>query len=70
MTTCDLTLPMQEWDKLLKQTIITLNLLQTSQVNHKLSAYAYIFGSFNFNMCSFAPPGAKVILHCKPGQYE
>jgi len=36
-------------DRLLEQAFLTLNLLRASKVNPKLSAYAYLFGNFDFN---------------------
>ena len=57
--------PAQEWDRLLSQATITLNILQTSMTNPKLSAYAAIFGINDFNWCPLAPPGNKVIVHEK-----
>ena len=55
------------WDQLLEQAEITLNLLRASRVNPKLSAYAYLFGNFDFNKTPLAPPGTKVAVHIKPG---
>ena len=66
-TTCDKIFPLQEWDRLLPQAEITLNLLKTSRVNPKLSAYAYLFGNFDFNKTPLAPPGTKVLIHKKSG---
>ncbi len=37
--------PVREWDRLLPQIEITLNLLRTSRSNPKLSAYAYMNGN-------------------------
>ena len=39
--------PMHEWNRLLPQAIITLNLLRNARVNPKLSSYAYIFLGFS-----------------------
>ena len=63
--TCDKEFPVAEWDRLLVQAELTLNLLRTSRVNPKLSAYAYLFGNFDFNRTPLAPPGTKVIIHKK-----
>ena len=41
--------PLAEWDRLVVQSELTLNLLRTSRVNPKLSAYAYLFGNFDLN---------------------
>eukprot|EP00957_Ditylum_brightwellii_P180012 13712699-Ditylum_brightwellii.AAC.1 len=45
--------------------MLTLNLLCTSRVNPKLSAWAYIFGSYGFNAHPLAPPGLKVLIYKK-----
>ena len=63
--TCDGEFPIAEWDRLLMQTELTLNLLRMSQVNKKLSAYAYLFGNFDFNRTPLAPPDTKVLIHEK-----
>ena len=41
--------PVSEWDHLLPQIQITLNLLCNSRVNPALSSYAYLFGNYDFN---------------------
>ena len=58
--------PLSEWDRLIEQANITLNLLRSSRANTKLSAYAYLFGQFNFQSTPLAPPGTKVIAHINP----
>jgi hypothetical protein len=58
--------PAREWDRLLPQAVLTLNLLRSSRNNPRLSAHAYLFGEFNFNATPLAPPGTKVLLHKKP----
>eukprot|EP00957_Ditylum_brightwellii_P185545 14126349-Ditylum_brightwellii.AAC.2 len=68
LATCPNDFPIQAWDHLLDQCIITLNLLQTSCVNPQLSAYTYIYGNYDFNKCPLAPPGPKVVVHSKPAQ--
>lgn len=60
--------PISEWDRLLDQAFLTLNLLRASKVNPKLSAYAYLFGNFDFNKTPLAPPGTKAVIHSKPTQ--
>ena len=65
LATCDPDFPLGEWDRLIPQSVITLNLLRTSRVNTKLSAYAYLFGNYDFNKCPLAPPGTKALLHKK-----
>ena len=56
---------MNEWDRLLDQAFLTLNLLQTARANPSLSAYTYLFGDFNFNATPLAPPGTRVLAHLK-----
>jgi hypothetical protein len=51
------------------QVELTLNLLCSSRVNPKLSAYAYLNGNFDFNKTPLAPPGTKLVIHSKPDQH-
>jgi len=57
---------MMEWDRLLDQAFLTLNLLRPSRLNPSLSAYAYLFGQFDLNATPLAPPGTKTMMHSKP----
>jgi len=45
----DDTFPMRLWDKLLPQTIVTLNLLHQSNAVPSVSAYQYVRGTFDYN---------------------
>eukprot|EP00957_Ditylum_brightwellii_P081293 6184015-Ditylum_brightwellii.AAC.1 len=65
LATCSPKFPIAEWDRSIPQANITLNLLHNSKVNPKLSAYAYVFGNFDFNVTPLTPPGTKVIIHKK-----
>ena len=58
--------PMVEWDQLVRQGEIILNLLMNSRVNPKLLAWTYLFGHFDFNATPQAPPGTKMVVHVKP----
>ena len=58
--------PLHLWDRLVPQAIISLNLLRGSRMNPKLSAYAQVFGAFDFNATPLAPPGIRVLVHEKP----
>ena len=62
--------PLKLWDKLLPQAIITLNLLRSSRVNQRLSAYTQVWGAFDYNRTPLAPPGTKLLLHLKPSVRE
>lgn len=66
LASCDPLFPIGEWDRLLEQAELTLNLLRTSRCNPHLSAHAYINGIHDFNKEPLAPPGTKVIIHQKP----
>ena len=66
LATCDPDFPLREWDRLLQQAEVTLNLLRNSRINPELSSWAYLFGNHDFNKVPLAPPGTKVMLHSKP----
>ena len=59
--TVDPDFPLAQWDLLLTQTNLTLNLLRASRSNPKLSAHAYLFGNFDFSATPLAPPGTRVV---------
>ena len=65
MAGADPNFPVSEWDRLLPQIEIALNILCKSRVNPKLSSYAYLFGNYDFNKAPLAPVGTKVISHLK-----
>ena len=58
--------PMYLWDELLPQALITLKLLQTSRTFPKISAYAHIHGTYNFETTPLAPPGDRELLYNDP----
>ena len=66
LASVDPNFPLAEWHRLILQANITLNLLRNARVNPKLSAYAYIFGNYDFSATPMAPPGTKVIAHSSP----
>jgi hypothetical protein len=68
LATCDPKFPLTEWDLLMPQADITLNLLRASRRQPKLSAYACINGVFDFNATPLAPPGTRVVVHVTPDQ--
>jgi hypothetical protein len=69
LATCDPNFPVLEWDQILFQVELTLNLLCSSRVNPKLSMYAYLNGNFDFKKKTLAPLGTKVVVHLKPDQH-
>ena len=70
LSSVDPDFPISQWDRLIPQAEITINLLRNAKTNPKLSAYAFLFGQFDFARTPMAPPGAKVVAHTKPGQRE
>jgi hypothetical protein len=62
--------PLHLWDRPTPFAIITLNLLQQSRINPKLSAYAQLNVPFDSNQTPITPPGSKVILHKKTRQQK
>jgi hypothetical protein len=64
----DKNFPIHLWDRLLPQAEITLNLLRGSRINPKLSAWAQVHGTFDFNRTPLGPPGCRVLAHEKPAK--
>ena len=68
LATLDPDFPIHEWDRILDQCELTLNLLRASRLNPKLSAWAYLFGEFDYMKTPLAPPGTKCLVHSKTNQ--
>jgi hypothetical protein len=62
----DLTFPPYLWDLLLPQAELTLNLLQQSALNPKISAWEYFHGPFDFDKTPLGPVGFRMLIHSKP----
>ena len=58
--------PMYLLDELLPQALITLNLLQTSRICPKISAYGHLHGTYNFDKTPLAPPGVRALIYNDP----
>jgi hypothetical protein len=58
--------PIHQWDELMPQIVLTLNLLRQSNVAPNVSAYAYHHGPFDYNRMPLAPMGCAVQFHIKP----
>jgi hypothetical protein len=54
---------MKLWDRLLPQAVLTLSLLQQSNIAPTVSAYQYIHGAFDYNKMPLAPMGRAVRIH-------
>lgn len=66
IVTVDPKFPIEEWNRLINQAVVTHNLLRSAPVNPKLSAYAYIFGLFDYNKTPIVPsPGIWVLVDDK-----
>jgi hypothetical protein len=61
--------PLKLWDRLLKQALITINLLPSSRVNPQLSAQAQLNGPFDFNGTPLGPSGTRVLIHELPDKH-
>ena len=59
--------PLRYWSHLLPQSEMTLNLLRESRINPRLSAYAQLHGTYDFNKNPMAPPGCEIIAFKPPG---
>ena len=57
---------LSEWDMLIPHEELTLNLLRAARSNPKFSAWAYLFGQFNYMATPVAPPGINVLANDKP----
>jgi len=64
----DPSFPMNLWDRLVPQAVLTLNLLRQANVAPTVSAYAYVNGPFDFNRIPLAPLGCAVQIHESPGR--
>jgi hypothetical protein len=64
----DKSFPMNLWDRLLPQAVITLNMLRKSRINTKLSASTHIDGQYDFNRAPMSPPGTRIIAHETPSR--
>ena len=69
LVTCDPGYPIHEWDRLLPQCEMTLNLLRNSRFNPRLSSWACLQGSHDFNKVPLCPPGTKILVHNR-GSWE
>ena len=58
--------PMHLWDRLIPQSVITLNMLRASRRDPTISAYTALNGPFNYDATPLAPPGCKVIAFEAP----
>ena len=63
---CDNDFPSILWDKVIKQSQDTLNMLRTSRVHPKLSAFHVLEGQHDYNRVPFGPPGTRATIFNPP----
>ena len=56
LASLDPAFPIKEWDRLITQANIKLNLLRAARSNPNLLAQAYIQGQFDYNKTPLVPP--------------
>ena len=62
LSTCDVSFPSLLWNKILPQAQDPLNMLRTSRVHPKLSAYSVLEGIHDFNRHPWAHPGTRATI--------
>ena len=63
LCTTDPNFPMEQWDLLMTQIELTLNLMRGSAINPSISAWHQVHGPFKWNDTPIAPAGTKVVIH-------
>jgi hypothetical protein len=63
LCSCPSNFPLNQWDKLVPQAELTLNLMRGSRMNPKQSAWEQIHGHFDYNRTPLAPPGMNVMVY-------
>ena len=62
--------PIQLWDQLTMQVVITLNLLRTSHIDPTKLAYHQLHGhKYNWNKNPLAPPGTRAVIYKDPNSH-
>jgi hypothetical protein len=63
LTTTNLDLPLQLWDRLTPQVFNCLNMMRASCINPSTSAYETLYGPNDWNRYPLAPLGCKAIVY-------
>ena len=67
LCTTDSEWPVQLWDHLAEQAVITTNLLRSSQINAAKLAYHQFHGrKYDWNAHPMAPPGSRGVIYEEP----
>jgi hypothetical protein len=64
----DKAFPMHLWDRLLPQSVITLNMLRIPRINPKLSAATHLDGHYYYNILPMAPPCTIIVAPDTPSR--
>ena len=70
MAGVDNSFPNHQWELLVHQIVVMLNLWQQSNVLPKVFAYAYLDSVFDDNQMPLMPMGCAIQLHAKPTQQK
>ena len=60
--------PMHLWCRLIPQAEKQLLLLRQTNINPKISAFAYLYGPHDYNAQPFVPIGMEVMIQDKPSR--
>jgi hypothetical protein len=63
LTTTDKDFPLQLWDKITPQVIITLNMMRASRVDPTKSAHEILYGAYDWNRYPLAPLGCRAVIY-------
>ena len=55
--------PQNQWNLVLEQIVLTMNLMRPSRINPAISAYAQVYGNYDFMATPIAPAGCKIVVH-------
>ena len=67
---CNPTFSKNQWGRVLPVAVLTLNMLQLSQIDPAKSAYNELWGNFNFIKTPLALPGCLIVAHERAQERE
>ena len=63
LATTDKDFPLQLWDKLTPQVILTLNMMRASRIDPTKSAHEVLYGKYDWNRYPLAPLGCRAVVY-------
>jgi hypothetical protein len=63
LATTDKDFPLQLWDKLTPQVILTLNMMRASRIDPTKSAHEILYGKYDWNRYPLAPLGCRAVVY-------